>query len=1086
MVSAPSTASRAARTTAWTAAVTGVLGVLFALLTPLMPVKQTTADLYWPQNNAFESVTAPLVSYVPDDIAVQIPCTAAAALPGGIGTLVATGPAGSSDTLRRGLSIAVVGTPGAPAEQRRLEVVVRNTPLLSVPVSELAKPGCREIVFTGESARVNAEVVGLRDADGAPLVGGKDNGFDYRPQLVGAFTDLRGSVTADTGIRFHAALDTRYTTTPSILRWITVVLAVGLILASLVTLHRLDVAADGRRHRRVLPEGWWRPTKLDSTVIAVLVAWHFVGANTSDDGYILTMARTASEAGYTANYYRWYGAPETPFGWYYQAFAWLGHFSTASPWVRLPALICGIATWLIISREVVPRLGRAARSSLALWAAGGVFLIYWMAFNNGLRPEPVIALGALLTWCSVERAIATGRVLPFAAAAIVAGWTVAAGPTGIMTVAALLAGVRPVGRRILHRARTGPVGFRLGLIANAAPVIAGAVLLVPIIFSKLTYSAFVAKTLMQSSVGTVVDTKKWYNEIDRYSALFTFTADGGVARRFAVLITLLCLLLAGAALLRKGHVPGTSLGPGRRVVAVTFGGLLLLMFTPTKWTHQFGAFAGLAGALAALTAVAIAPVAMRTARNRALTAASVFFVLGLSFSGPNGWWYASNYGVPWGESTVLALGTVFFVAAVLSVFAAGWLHFNEPQTAPVPAFVTRIVAFFGRQSPLTWASGLVVVLCVGTLTATTVITQFSSYSVGKGNLRALAGDECNMADFVLTEPDATGGLLTPVGGDIRNGLAGPGTVGVTPDGVPPVINATTSSATDDSSTSLDAMVRLPQDTTSGRTETAGINGSHMKLPYGLDPARTPVLGSYSAEQQDRAKIVSQWYPLPAADEARSLLTMSAAGRFTDDELYLEYTTESPTSPAPKVAGKKAFIDIGPKPAWRNLRLPRADLPDDVTAVRVIAVDDDLAIDHWLAVTPPRMSTLMTAQQLIGSTDPVLVDWTSGLTFNCQRPFLHRNGVAEVPLWRITPDQNLAPVTSEWEGTLGGGPVGWTQMLLRQEKVPAYLKGDLGQDFGEVMRLTPYVPARQADLTLGSRTVWGTHVEAPIRKDKSDS
>ncbi|WP_256465299.1 arabinosyltransferase domain-containing protein [Tsukamurella sp. PLM1] len=222
---------------------------------------------------------------------------------------------------------------------------------------------------------------------------------------------------------------------------------------SLITLHRLDAAADGRRHRRILPDGWWRPTKVDSTVIALLVTWHLIGANTSDDGYILTMARTASEAGYTANYYRWYGAPETPFGWYYQAFAWLAHVSTASPWVRLPALICGIATWLIISREVVPRLGRAAHSRFALWAAGGVFLVYWFAFNNGLRPEPVIALGALLTWCSVERAIATGRVLPFAAAAIAAGWTVAAGPTGIMTVAALLAGVRPVGRRILARAR---------------------------------------------------------------------------------------------------------------------------------------------------------------------------------------------------------------------------------------------------------------------------------------------------------------------------------------------------------------------------------------------------------------------------------------------------------------------------------------------------------------------------------------------------------------------------------------------------------------------------------------------------------
>ncbi len=35
-----------------------------------------------------------------------------------------------------------------------------------------------------------------------------------------------------------------------------------------------------------------------------------------------------------------------------------------------------------------------------------------MAFNNGLRPEPVIALGALLTWSLVERSIATRRLVP--------------------------------------------------------------------------------------------------------------------------------------------------------------------------------------------------------------------------------------------------------------------------------------------------------------------------------------------------------------------------------------------------------------------------------------------------------------------------------------------------------------------------------------------------------------------------------------------------------------------------------------------------------------------------------------------------
>ena len=64
--------------------------------------------------------------------------------------------------------------------------------------------------------------------------------------------------------------------------------------------------------------------------------WHFVGANTSDDGYILTMARVSESSGYMANYYRWFGTPESPFGWYYDLLAMWAHVTTASVWMRLP------------------------------------------------------------------------------------------------------------------------------------------------------------------------------------------------------------------------------------------------------------------------------------------------------------------------------------------------------------------------------------------------------------------------------------------------------------------------------------------------------------------------------------------------------------------------------------------------------------------------------------------------------------------------------------------------------------------------------------------------------------------------------
>ena len=72
-----------------------------------------------------------------------------------------------------------------------------------------------------------------------------------------------------------------------------------------------------------------------------------------------------------------------------------------------------------------------------------------------------------------------------------------------------------------------------------------------------------------------------------------------------------------------------------------------MMFTPTKWTHHFGVFAGLAGSLGALAAVAVTSAAMRSRRNRTMFAAAVLFVVALSFASVNGWWYVSNFGVPW-------------------------------------------------------------------------------------------------------------------------------------------------------------------------------------------------------------------------------------------------------------------------------------------------------------------------------------------------------------------------------------------------------------------------------------------------------
>jgi len=104
-----------------------------------------------------------------------------------------------------------------------------------------------------------------------------------------------------------------------------------------------------------------------------------------------------------------------------------------------------------------------------------------------------------------------------------------------------------------------------------------------------------------------------------------------------------------------------------------------MMFTPTKWTHHFGVFAGLAGSLGALAAVAITATAMKSRRNRAVFAATVLFVMALSFATVNGWWYVSNFGVPWSNqfpewhfgSPPSLLGL-----SIVALLLAAWFHFS--------------------------------------------------------------------------------------------------------------------------------------------------------------------------------------------------------------------------------------------------------------------------------------------------------------------------------------------------------------------------------------------------------------------------
>ena len=1056
------------------AAVSGLVGILLAVIVPLLPVTQTTTTITWPEAGTLEPVTAPLVAYYPLDLEVDVPCTAVRQLRDQgreDGVLVSTAPRQAGEEAgARALMVSVAGP--------NVEVRSRNALVASAPTDAVAAAGaCSTIRVTADSGAIGAEFIGL-EIDGQGVGGRID--ADLRPQVVGVFSDLEGA--APEGMAVDITVDSRYTTQATAIKQIAIVVGILAIIVALVALHRLDLR-DRRRARRILPVGWWKPRPLDLLVVATLLVWHVIGANTADDGYILTEARAAVSSGYMPEVFRYYGAPYAPFGMPYYLYTAISAVTLGSVWLRLPALLLGIASWILLSREIIPRLGIAARRAAAVrWSTAAVFLAFWLTYNNGLRPEPIIAFGVLATWVSLERALATGRLLPAATGFIIGGLTLSAAPTGTFCIAVIIAASRPLLLLVIRRAK------RDGWVPTIAPLLAAGLGVLHLIFLDQPLV-----TTLQSSalLGNVGPSGSWYEEVWRYEWLMNPTPDGSLARRFGVLAMLLSLVTCAAILFRKGRIPGVSVGPARRIVGLAALSIAFMALNPTKWTHHFGAFATIGAALAALVTMAVLPAATRSLRNRMLFLAAVLFVLALSFTSTNGWWYISIYGIPWGGTQPAIAGitlySVFLGLMLVALLAALFLHYREPFVTgggPVRADSDRgPLSRLAREvshAPLGLAAALVVVVIVASMAAA-VRNQYPAYSVGLQNLRALSGEPCGIADAVLTEPDANAGLLAPVGEPRDQLEAGGEAVQFGPDGIPTDLTATQDVDTDTPGTGEGSDTTSTTAGTEGGVRAGeGINGSHAVLPFGLDPARVPVLGSYQTGPQFNAETTTDWYRLPEEAGRYPLVTIAVAGSFASDAVLVEYATGDGDLEA---AGSVLPIDIGPAPSWRNLRVPVDSLPADASAIRLVVRDLDPDPSRWIAFTPPRMPELVTMQELVGDSRPVLPDWAVAFHVPCLRPFDEFAGIHELPEYRVLPDRGLAvSSTNTWQAWDGGGPLGFIELLLEGETVPTYLEHDWDRDWGSLVRYSPLVPeAREATVEHGEAVRSGLWNGGPLAR-----
>lgn len=1097
----------------WTALVSGIIGFLCFVGVPFLPVHQTQSSVSWPQQESLNSIQTPLISYAPVEFRAEIPLSALTKLNQDQSLVVGTLAQDFVNASKRGFFVRVDDKEG-------LDVSSRGQVLLSVDPDTLQKlPSDARISVNLTEKISTVNIPGAKDADGNPLsVTVEDE--DFRPDVMGVYSELTDTPEnyrslTQSGLSIDYTIDSRFSTSPTLIKSLTILLGLVCLLIAFSCLYRFDSLVRTRQPR-LLPSRWWKFTGLDWIVTAILLFWYVFGANTSDDGFILTMSRAAPVSGYMANYYRWYGVPEAPFGFpYYNLLEMMSKVSTSPVWTRLPALLCAFAIWFIISRYMLQRLGKTvAQNPYSRWAAAFGFLTIWLPYNNGLRPEPLIALGALVTWACFERAIATSHLFPASIGLLTATLTLGAGPTGLIAVGAFFVLLLPL--LLVVKERVPLLQERISS-QRISTILAAAVLVVPFLpvgtailagaFGDQTFASVMESVRVRDAIGP---SYQWFDEVSRYSNLVAMgTADGSFARRFGVLILGVNIALILVTLNHFKIKKGISNDVAKRMLSIVLLSLLFLMFTPTKWTHHFGIFAGIAGPLAALAILSLGTITARSMLNRFIAIAAALMVFAFSLAGTNGWWYISSWKVPWWDKAIqfqahLLSNGIMYLA--LLIFVGGVTYHaihklrgnnssmddHEPGNGQFSRASTPHSSVTEQHesdtktkealtlSPIIALSVLTVSITVASM-GKAFVSQYPAYTVGLGNLRALTGNSCQLAHDVLLETNTNDSFLTPIDTSLGNSLNVNDPVGFSADSVPTKITWEGASSSDVAISSLlqdiNSSAKEETDSTEATTTTSldstqsttkknkneGVNGSHVPLPFGLDSQRIPVMGSWSPSSQKRARLTSAWFEVPQRNENQPLMVVSAAGYILHHDmdgvelggakLSVEYATLKDDGSVEN-AGELEMMDLGQTPQWRNLRLDMDDIPESANVVRLRLEDFNLGEESWVAITPPRVPILQPMTTVIGKDNPTLLDWTVGFQFPCQRPFGHHAGVAEAPRYRITPGIVAKDHHVPFQSEEGGGLMGVVDPVSSARELPSYLNNDWMRDWGTVEVYTP--------------------------------
>lgn len=989
--------------------IVGVAGLLCALAMPFAPVLVTQATVSWPSAGEDpRSTTAFFVPYEPAEMHLRVPCRVLRQrldadertivfATGGVASVTA-GRALVVETERGLLRIHLNGrlvtavTPPPTGCDVRVDATADDT-----VVSVGSAPPIR---LAGQVPQVHAFVTWLspEQARGMTVTARARNWFEASP----------------TGLK--QALITGH------------VLLIAAALALLWRAGRRAVPATGRRARR--PR---RPRRtaaaivaVDAAVVGVLGVWAVIGPMTADDGYAMMTIRNAVHSGDIGNYYHWYNASEAPFTLWQRIIGLIAPASLAPVWLRLPSVLAGALTWFLVHRGLVggllPRHGR--RPSVALLTAVA-FLAWWLPFGLGIRPEPLVALCVAATFAFLlrgTRSEAGAGGLPWlGSAALAAGLGLSVTPSGILVFAPVLV-MLPRTWRTLRAGLPGGRGAQAALAGRVIALAATASAGITAMFWAQSLRGTLKATEVHNDIGP---SHAWHEEVVRYGYLLGDGAMGNAAKRVAVLLTLALLVTMAALVARHARaISGLQLiHLPTAVVGAAFG---LLCLTPSKWSHHFGALAGLGSAFVVVATVTVASVARRnTDRGTAAIAMAggglVALAAALAFAGPNRWWQWSDYQLPWAGERMTPLGlplsNPLLWAAVAPAAAGVWAmrHRTADPRARGRAALTASPALLAVLT----AAASVALMLVGFAMAP--LRDPAAYTLGRQNVGHLVGSDCGLPDKVEVMPDVPGGVLAPVGG-------------------------------------AKAQKAQPADRTGFAAQAGFPRPVSPTPPVGRGPHRF-VWGSFLPGERGgdlvTGQFTSPWFRLPQPRSGQEL-ALSVAGEVTGgNSLVLEFGRSGTDMP---VATRTPLVPEGRQ--WRTAALPASAVPAGSDRVRVRAVDGSTGFGGWLAFSGPRIREVVRLSDFLPRRPgPQLVAWEMAFTTPCVTDFpVVAHGLAAAPTTLIQVPRALNAGII-FNARMGGSLYG-ARLTGRFSEVPSRLVGRPDEAWGRLV-LIDYPFARDA-------------------------